>query len=88
MHSCNIHLSISKLAGKTEYAKYVVRKITFSKVAGQDNKITRQTAFEQVFESTPFCYYREHTGIQGTWEVGSRGVYTPHPLVSQLQEMV
>ena len=28
IHSWNIHLSISKLTGKTEYAKHVVRNIT------------------------------------------------------------
>ena len=86
IHSCNMYLNNSKLTGKTEYAKHGKLNITLSK--GQDNNITGQTASEQVFERTPFCYYSEHKGIQGTQEVGSRGVNTPHPLVSQLQEMV
>ena len=39
VHSWNIHLSISKVTGKTEYAKHV-RNITFSKAADHDNNIT------------------------------------------------
>ena len=42
-----MHLSIPKLTGKTEYARDVVRNITFSKASGQDN-ITGQTASAQV----------------------------------------
>ena len=34
VHYWNIHLSISKLTGRTEYAKHAVRNITFSKAAG------------------------------------------------------
>ena len=33
---------------KTEYAKHVVRNITFSEAAGQDSNINGQTACEQV----------------------------------------
>ena len=73
-------ISILKLTAKTEYAKHVVRNITFSEAAGQDNNITGQTACEQVL----------YVGIHGIWEVGDRGVYTlaRPPLVSQLLEMV
>ena len=69
------------LLAKTEYAKHVVRNITFSEAAGQDNNITGQTACEQVL----------YMGIHGIWEVGDREVYTlapPPQLVSQLLEMV
>ena len=48
VHSWNIHLSILKLTGKTEYAKHVVQNITSSKAARQDNNITGQTASAQV----------------------------------------
>ena len=51
------------LPAKTEYAKHVVRNITFSEAAGQDNNITGQTACEQVL----------YMGIHGIWEVGGRG---------------
>ena len=51
-------LVFQKLLAKTEYAKHVVRNITFSEAAGQDNNITGQTA----------CVVRGHT-----WGMGSRG---------------
>ena len=79
MHSWNIHLSISKLAGKAEYAKHVVRNITFSKAAGQDNNITGQTASAQVLFYLNVYLFATIVGIQGIWEVGSRWVYTPSP---------
>ena len=72
------------LLAKTEYAKHVVRNITFSEAAGQDNNITGQTACEQVL----------YMGIHGISEVRDREVYAlahlppPPKLVSQLLEMV
>ena len=57
------------LLAKTEYAKHVVRNITFSEAAGQDNNITGQTACEQVL----------YMGIHGIWGVGDREVYTLAP---------
>ena len=63
VHSWNIHHSISKLTGKTEYAKHVVRNVSFSEAADQDN-ITGQTACEQVL----------YMGIHGIWEVGDMGI--------------
>ena len=89
VHSWNIHLSISKLTGKTEYAKHVVRNITFSKAAGEDNNITGQAASAQVLFYLNVHLFATIVSIQGIWEVGGRGeVYTPPPLVCQLQEMV
>ena len=52
------------LLAKTEYAKHVVRNITFSEAAGQDNNITGQTACEQVL----------YMGIYRIWELAYRGV--------------
>ena len=46
------------LLAKTEYAKHVVRNITFSEAAGQDNNITGQTACEQVL----------HMGTHEIWK--------------------
>ena len=60
------------LLAKTEYAKHVVRNITFSEAAGQDNNITGQTACEQVL----------YMGINGVWEVGDRGGIYPGPPTS------
>ena len=89
VHSCNIHLSISKLTGKSEYAKHVVRNVAFSKTAGQDNNITGQTACAQVLFYLNVHLFATIVSIQGIWEVGGRGeVYTLPPLVCQLQEMV
>ena len=63
-------LVFQNLLGKTEYAKHVVRNITFSKAADQDNNITGLTACEQVL----------YIGVHGIWEVGDWGVYTlAHP---------
>ena len=77
--SWNIHLSISKLTGKTEFAKHVVRNITFSKAAGRDNNITGQAASAQVL----FCLnVHLFATIQGIWEVVGREVYTPPPPTS------
>ena len=59
-------LVFQNLLAKTEYAKHVVRNVTFSEAAGQDNKITGLTACEQVL----------YIGIHRIWEVGDRGVYT------------
>ena len=75
--SWNIHLSILKLTGKSEYAKHVVRNITSSKAAREDNKITGRTTSAQVlfyFNVHIFCYDSEHTR-----DLGSRGVYIPPP---------
>ena len=64
VHSWNIHLSISKLTGKTEYAKHVVRNITFSKAAGDDN-ITGQTASAQVLFYLNVHLFATIVSIQG-----------------------
>ena len=74
VHSWNIHFSISKLTGKTEYAKHVVRNITFSKAAGDDN-ITGQTASAQVLFYLNVHLFATIVSIQGIWEVGGRAVY-------------
>ena len=71
MHSWNIDLSISKLTCKTEYAKHVVRNITFSKAAGQDSNITGQTASAQVLSYLNVHLFATIVSIQGIWEVGS-----------------
>ena len=77
MHSWNIDLSISKLTCKTEYAKHVVRNITFSKAAGQDSNITGQTASAQVLSYLNVHLFATIMSIQGIWEVRDWGVYTP-----------
>ena len=46
VYSRNIHVTISKRTGKTEYIKRAVRNINFSKAAGQDNNITGQLGKE------------------------------------------
>ena len=76
IHSCYIHLRISKLTSKSEYAKHLLRNITFSKVAGQDNNITGQTAPEQIFERTPFPAIVSTQGYRGHGKQGVGG-YTP-----------
>ena len=68
VHSWNIHFSISKLIGKTEYAKHVVRNITFSKAAGEDN-ITGQTASAQVLFYLNVHLFATIMSIQGIWDV-------------------
>ena len=73
VHSQNIHLSISKLTGKNEYAKHVVRNITFSKAVGQSNNITGQTASKQVLFYLNVHHFATIVSIQGIWEVGGRG---------------
>ena len=90
----NIHLSISiigisilhyqciQLTGKTEYAKHVVRNITFSKAAGDDN-ITGQTASAQVLFYLNVHLFATIVSIQGIWEVGVGGIHPP-PLTSVL----
>ena len=93
MHSWNIHLSISKLTDKTEYAKHVVRNITFSKAAGEDNNITGQAASAQVLFYLNVHLFATIVSIQGIWKVGGGGRgYTPPlphtPLVPQPEEMV
>ena len=65
IHSWNIHLSISKLTGKTEYAKHVVRNITFSKAAGEDNNITGQAASAQVLFYLNVHLFATIVSIQG-----------------------
>ena len=97
IHSWNIHVSISKLTGKTESTKHALRNITCSRAAGQDNKITGQTASEQVLFYLNVHLFPTIVSIKGIWEVGGRGENTPpHPpnththiqaLVSQLLEM-
>ena len=68
------------LLAKTEYAKHVVRNITFSEAAGQDSNITGQTASEQVLFYLNVHLFATIVSINGIWEVGDRwggGVYTP-----------
>ena len=80
MRSWNIHLSISKLTGKTEYAKHLVRNITCSRAAGQDNNITWQAASEQNLFYLNVHIFAAIVSIKGIWEVRGRGVYTsPSP---------
>ena len=67
------------LLAKTEYAKHVVRNITFSEAAGQDNNITGQTASEQVLFYLNIHFFATIVSIHGIWEVGDRVVYTPLP---------
>ena len=79
VHSWNIHLSILKLTGKTEYAKHLVRNITCSRAAGQNNNITDQTASEQVLFYLRVQRFATIVSIKEIWEVGVRGEYTPSP---------
>ena len=88
VHSWYIHLTISKITGKTEHGKHVVRNITISEAAGQYNNITEQTTSEQVLFYLNVHLLATIVSIHGIWEVGGRGEYTPlPPLVSQLLEM-
>ena len=92
----NIHLSISiigisilhyqciQLTGKTEYAKHVVRNITFSKAAGDDN-ITGQTASAQVLFYLNVHLFATIVSIQGIWEVG--GIHLPNLFLKKWYEM-
>ena len=57
------------LLAKTEYAKHVLRNITFSKAAGQDNNITEQTASAQVLSYLNVHLFATIVSIQGIWEV-------------------
>ena len=84
VYSWNIHLSISKLTGKTEYAKHVVRNITFSKAAGDDN-ITGQTASAQVLFYLNVHLFATIVSIQGIWEVG--GIHLPNLFLKKWYEM-
>ena len=61
-------ISILKLTAKTEYAKHVVRNITFSEATGQDHNITGQTASEQVlfYLNVHLLLLYEHTGDMGS----------------------
>ena len=78
IHSWNIHLSISKLTGKTEFAKHLVRNITCSRAAGQDNNMTGQTASEQVLFYLNVHLFATIVSIKRIWEVGSRvGIHPP-----------
>ena len=85
VHSWNIHLSISKLTGKTEYAKHVVRNITFSKAAGEDNNITGQAASAQVLFYLNVHLFATIVSIQGIWEVG--GIHLPNLFLKKWYEM-
>ena len=71
-------LVFQNLLAKTEYAKHVVRNITFSEAAGQDNNITGQTASEQVLFYLSVQLFATIVSIHGIWEVGDWGVYSPH----------
>ena len=82
VHSWNIHLSISKLTGRTEYAKHAVRNITFSKAAGQEINITGQTASAQVLFYLNVHLFATIVTIEGIWEVGRREVYINLPPTS------
>ena len=63
-------LVFQNLLAKTEYAKHVVRNITFSEAAGQGSNINGQTSSEQVL----------YMGIHGIWKVGDRkGGIDPRP---------
>ena len=73
-----MHLSIPKLTCKTEYARHVVRNITFSKASEQDNNITGQTASAQVLFYLNVQLFATIVSIQGIWKVGYRGGGTPH----------
>ena len=74
-------ISILKLTAKTEYAKHVVRNITFSEATGQDHNITGQTASEQVLFYLNVHLFATIVSIQGMWEVGVGGIH-PLPLPS------
>ena len=67
-------LVFQNLLAKTEYAKHVARKITFSEAAGQDNNTTGEQLLNRLF------YWNVHlfaiVSIHGIWEVEDRG-YTP-----------
>ena len=79
IHSWNIHLSIPKLTGKTEFAKHLVRNVTCSRAAGQGNNITGQTASEQVLFYLNVHLFDTIVSIKRIWEVGSRvGIHPPH----------
>ena len=69
-------LVFQNLLAKTEYAKHVVRNITFSEAAGQDSNITGQTASEQVLFYLNVHLFDTIVSIHGIWEVGDSGVYT------------
>ena len=77
MCSWNIHVSISKLTGKTGCMKHAVRNITFSKVPGQDNNISGQPASRHVLFYLNVHLFATVVSLQGIWEVGGRA-YTPH----------
>ena len=63
-------LVFQNLLAKTEYAKHVVRNITFSEAAGQDSNITGQTASEQVLFYLNVHLFDTIVSIHGIWEVG------------------
>ena len=72
-------LEFQNLLAKTEYAKHVVRNITFSEAAGQDNNITGQTASEQILFYLNVHLFATIVSIHGIWDVGDRGGYTLPP---------
>ena len=74
-----MHLSISKLTGKTEYTKHVVRNTAFSKAAGKDNSLTGKTTSAQVLFHLNVHLFATIVSIQGIWEVGGRGDTIPPP---------
>ena len=66
-------LAFQNVLAKNEYAKYVVRKITFSEAAGQDSNITRQAASEQVLFYLNVHIFATIVIIHRIWEVGNMG---------------
>ena len=78
-HSWNIHVSISKLTGKTESTKHALRNITCSRAAGQDNNITGQTTSEQVLFYLNVHLFPTRVSIKEILEVGGRGGGRIHP---------
>ena len=78
-------LVFQNLLAKTEYAKHVVRNITFSEAAGQDHNVTGQTASEQVLFYLNVHLFATIVSIQGIWEVG--GIHLPNLFLKKWYEM-
>ena len=65
----NIHVSVSKLTGKTGYIKHTERNTTFSKATGQDN-ITGQATSQQVLSYLNVHLFSIIVSTQGiTWKL-------------------
>ena len=62
------------LLAKIEYAKHVVRNLTFSKAVGQDNNITGEAASEQVLFCLNVHLFATIVSIYKIWGVGDSGV--------------